>query len=114
MKKNSVFLILGLITTVLSKYLQFYSSSKVGDVIVLFSGAFFVCSIIFSFPKFNLNYETKKTESVLLLVQSVVVVLLFQIMIIFIVNQYYIILVLFITIIILINLIITKWKYLIK
>ena len=114
MKKNSVFLILGLITTVLSKYLQFYSSSKIGDVIVLFSGAFFVCSIIFSFPKFNFNYETKKTESVLFLVQSVVVVLLFQIMMIFIVNQYYISLVLLIPILILIKLLIPKWKYLIK
>lgn len=90
------------------------TQSKIGDIIVLFSAIFFVCSILFSIPKFIIIYNEKRTESIYLIIQSIALVLLFQIMMIFVVNQYYISLVLVIPILVLIKILIPKWLYIIK
>ncbi len=109
MKKNYVFLLLGLSSTLLSKYIQFFTSSKIGDIIVLFSGVFFVCAIVFSIGKFNLFYKQFRKNAVVLIIQTALVVLFFQIMMICVINKYLIGLVLIIPILGLIYLIYPKW-----
>jgi len=90
MKKNIIFLLLGISTSVLSKLLQFYSNSKVGDIIVLFSAIFFVCAISFSVKQFNTLYENKSTKfvAIKILTFTCLAVLSFQIMMLLVVNSY--------------------------
>jgi len=109
MKKNYIFLILGLSSTFLSKYMQFFTSSKIGDYIVLFSGVFFVCAIVFSIEKFNRFYEPNRKNAVFLIIQTALVVLFFQIMMILVVNKYLIGFVLLLPILGLIYFIYPKW-----
>lgn len=114
MKKNYIFLILGLSSTMLSKYIQFFTSSKIGDYIVLFSGIFFVCAIVFSIEKFNRYYEKNKIIALVLVIQTSLVVLSFQIMMILVVNKYLIGLVLLIPILGLIYFIYPKWMNILR
>jgi hypothetical protein len=114
MKKNYIFLILGLSSTMLSKYIQFFTSSKIGDYIVLFSGIFFVCAIAFSIEKFNRYYEKNKIIALVLVIQTSLVVLSFQIMMILVVNKYLIGLVLLIPILGLIYFIYPKWMNILR
>ena len=114
MKKNYIFLFLGISSTILSKYMQFFTSSKIGDYIVLLSGAFFVCSIVFSIEKFNRFYNSNKNKAIILIIQTALIVLFFQIMMILVVNKYLIGLILLIPIIIISYLIYPKWIYIFK
>lgn len=114
MRKNYLFLFLGISSTILSKYLQFFTSSKIGDYIVLLSGVFFVCSIVFSIDKFNIFYDLHKNKAILLIIQTALIVILFQIMMILIVNKFLIGLTLLIPIIIIVYLIYPKWTNLFK
>lgn len=116
MRKNVIFLFLGILTSVLSKFLQFFTSFKQGDYIVMFSAIFFICSIAFSLPKFNEYYNDSitKSKAISLLVESCLLVLTFQIMMILIVNKYLIGMILIIPICIFGFRNYPKWKALIR
>ncbi len=114
MKKNILFLILGLLSTILTKFLQFYTINKLGDVIVLFSGFFFVCSILFSNSRFNELYQNDNKKGTKLIIHSSLIVILFQVMMILVVNGILIGLVIILPLLILIKLIYPKIIYLIK
>lgn len=112
MKKNILFLALGISTSVISKLLQFYLNSKIGDIIVLFSAVFFVCSISFSVKQFNSYYENASTKNSALktLIFTCFDVVLFQILMMLIVIKYLVGMLLIIPIIGLSYLSYIKWK----
>ncbi len=112
MKKNILFLVLGISTSMLSKLLQFYTNSNIGDIIVLFSAIFFVCAIAFSIRQFNMLFEGRltKKDAIKVLTYTCIDVLMFQIMMILVVNTYLIGLILIIPIIGLSYLSFIKWK----
>jgi len=112
MKKNILFLVLGISTSILSKLLQFYTNLKVGDIIVLFSAIFFVCAIAFSIKQFNTLFDNRSTkkDALKILTYTCIDVLIFQIMMILVVNTYLIGLILIIPIIGLSYLSFIKWK----
>lgn len=57
MKLNLLFLIIGLILTILSKVLQFIFHSKMGDIIVIPAAISFVLALLFSIDPFNHLFE---------------------------------------------------------
>ncbi|HAX71914.1 MAG TPA: hypothetical protein DCY20_00160 [Firmicutes bacterium] len=61
MKKNTLFLVIGLLLSVISKLLQFVYSSKIGDLIVIFAAVFLVLAILYTIPPYvKLVHEDKK------------------------------------------------------
>jgi hypothetical protein len=112
MKKNIMFLILGISSSIISKIIQLYTSSKIGDVIVLFSALFFVCAISFSIKRFNQLFDNEKTKlyAIKTLVFTFIPVVTFQIMMILIVNKVFLGLILVIPICIFVYISIIQWK----
>lgn len=53
MKLNLLFLIIGILLTIVSKVFQFVFKSKIGDFIVIPAAIFFVLVVLFSIQKFN-------------------------------------------------------------
>lgn len=88
-KKNYIFLTIGLVLSIISKVFQFGFQSKVGDCIVLFSAVFFVLAILFSFEKFNILFEKRETRlaGLMLIAFSCFTILSFQLMMIMLVGN---------------------------
>lgn len=110
-KINTVFLILGILFSIISKALQFIFNSKLGDMIVIPSAIFFVLAILFSVPKFielTKNKATKKIAYIIAILSCTVIVSFQLMMILLIGNKNYLGLV-FIVPIILCSIIIIKY-----
>ncbi|MGL4363527.1 MAG: hypothetical protein ACRCSG_09755 [Cellulosilyticaceae bacterium] len=87
MKKNYLFLTVGIILSLISKVLQFSFKNKIGDVIVVIAAIFFTLAIAFSYNKFNIYFKNNKKEAIKLLASSILVVMSFQIMMILLIGN---------------------------
>lgn len=76
-KINIIFLILGILFSIISKIFQFVFNSKLGDVIVIPAGIFLVLAIVFSIPRFvelTKNKATKKTAYIIAFFSCIAIV----------------------------------------
>ncbi|MNI15989.1 hypothetical protein D3C81_1823850 [compost metagenome] len=90
MKLNIIFLVIGLVLTVVSKMMQFVFKSKIGDIIVIPAAIFFVLAILFSISKYS---ELPKQENgiyqmVIIAFFACLAVVSFQVMMILLVGHH--------------------------
>lgn len=84
-KLNLLFLITGLILTVLSKVLQFVYQSKIGDFVIIPAAISFVLAILFSINKFTtlLEKENGSFDAFIIAFSACLAIMMFQIGIIY-------------------------------
>lgn len=80
MNYRPVFLILGLMLSAASKWIQWSRSSLLGDLLILPAAIFFVLAVLLSIPTFQaaLNHPHTKRQAAWLAVSSSLTVLVFQ------------------------------------
>jgi hypothetical protein len=84
LKINILFLLIGLVLTIVSKVLQIGCKSKIGDVVVIPAAVFFVLAVLFSIRKFTdlLSRENGGWEAAQLGFWACLAVVSFQVMMI--------------------------------
>lgn len=82
MKINIIFLLIGLMLTIISKILQFFFKSRIGDIIVIPAAIFFVLAVLFSISKFTdlLSRENGAKEAAQIGFWACLAVVSFQVM----------------------------------
>ncbi len=80
MKFRNLFLLLGILFSAASKFIQFSTGTLLGDLLILPAGTFFVLAILFSLSRFQKAFHNSKTKykAILLAVLSSLTVLCFQ------------------------------------
>lgn len=75
-----MFLIVAVALSVISKVLQFVYKGKLGDVIVLFAGVFFVLAVLFSIERFEVLRIERPGEAWFIALLCCVAIVSFQLM----------------------------------
>lgn len=85
--KIIIYLCLGILFSLLSKFFQFFTPYEVGDVLVLFAGVFFLFAIAFSIPFFQELYLKQRKDAIQLLVLSSITLVSFQVLLILVIGN---------------------------
>lgn len=90
MKLNILFLLIGLLLSVCSKWLQAINKAKVGNVLVIPAAIFFVLAILFTIPKFTalLDKENGLKQATLIAFSACLAVVSFQVMMILLIGHH--------------------------
>ena len=80
LKRNRNFLIIGVLLSLISKWLQLQSHSFWGDVLVILAAIFFVLALLLSIPRYTAYMENKKQRrsAIRLAVECCLTVVSFQ------------------------------------
>lgn len=85
--KITLYLSLGILFSILSKFFQFFTPYDIGDLLVLFAGVFFLFAIAFSLPFFQKLYLKQKKDAIQLLTLSSIALVSFQLLLILVIGN---------------------------